>query len=333
MPDLTLDLDIRNVDNAVIVDPLIQIRLAHPSNASGQMWNQRLDGSAKAVRLKDAPAGDPLFLRLTPSRYRDIGMFAKVRDGVLIPDARLMKTPRTPSEWLPDFTPWSKLGKAFDLLKQRLRASERFELGRKSGSGKLIEGDYDAIIYTNKAGARAKMSMLNLYARLAVETPPGRTEPWFAHTVHLLQASSERLLCTATSDLATMVRSLSQREGGGYHKADPVLHRGNFESLPGVSGVTNMASIKTDAVKANLQLTVCDAILDDQAVTLVDLDIDEHGKLIPHTFDLVRHWFTDGTDPIDIHEALRELFPKTALGYDLIARKPVGKVSVRVLGT
>lgn len=333
MPDLTLELDIRNVDHTVIVDPLIQIRLAHPDNASGQTWNERLDGAAKPVRLRDAPSGDPLFLRISPSRYRDIGMFTQVKGGVLAPDTRLMKTPRTPSEWLPDFTLWAKLGKPFDLLKQRLRDSERFELGRKSGSGRLIEGDYDAVTYQNKVGSRAKMSMLNLYTRLAVEPPPGRKEPWFWHTVHLLQASSERLLCTATADCAALVRSLSQREGGGYHKADPVLHRGNFESLPGVSGVTNMASIKTDAVKANLQLTVCDAVLDNKAVTLVDMDIDENGKLLPHTFDLIRHWFTGGTDPIDIHEALRELFPQTDLGYDVIARKPVGKVDVRVLGT
>ena len=27
-------------------------------------------------------------------------------------------------------------------------------------------------------------------------------------------------------------------------------------------------------------------------------------------FDLIRHVFTGGTDPIDVHESLRELFPK-----------------------
>jgi hypothetical protein len=30
--------------------------------------------------------------------------------------------------------------------------------------------------------------------------------------------------------------------------------------------------------------------------------MDEHGQLLPHTVDLVEHWFNGGTHPIDIHE-------------------------------
>jgi len=65
---------------------------------------------------------------------------------------------------------------------------------------------------------------------------------------------------------------------------------------------------------------------------LIDADIDEHGELLAHTFDLVRHIFTKGTDPIDLHESLRELFPERDLGYLLDPRAPVGRVTATVRG-
>lgn len=332
MPTLNLRLDLRNVDDEVIVDPLIHLRLANPSAASGQMWALALNGTAKNVRLIDAPAGDPLNLRISLSRYRDIGMFARVKDKTLVPDASLMQAPRTPSEWLPSFTRWAELGKPFALLTKRLRASERFMLGRQSAAGKLVENAYDAVSQTDATAAKAKMTLLNLYSRLAAEPPPSMAAPWFEHTEALLLANRERLISSTSAACVQMVRSLSSHPGGGYKTADPVLHRPFFEDLPGVTDVRNMASIKTDVSRANLQLTVCEARLDGQDVCLLDTDMDEHGELLAHTFDLIRHIFTGGTDPIDIHEALRELFPETTLGYGLEPRAPIGTVKVKVRG-
>ncbi len=332
MPTLNLRLDLRNTDDEVIVDPLIHLRLAHPTDASGQMWTLALNGTAKNVRLIDAPAGDPLNLRISPSRYRDIAMFARVKDKSLVPDASLMTTPRTPSEWLPSFTPWAKLAKPFATLTQRLRASERFMLGRQSAAGKLVGDAWDAVSATDQTAAKAKMTLLNLFSRLGTEAPPSLNAPWFEQTTTLLLANRERVISTSTEACVQMVRSLSSHPGGGYKSADPVLHRPFFEALPGVTDVRGLASIKTEASRANLQLTICEARLDGQDVFLLDTDIDEHGELLAHTFDLVRHIFTGGTDPIDIHESLRELFPKTTLGYGLDPRAPIGAVTAKVRG-
>ena len=332
MPTRTLRLDIRNVDDAVIVDPLIHLRLARPSDASGQMWTLALDGKAKTVQLDDAPAGDPLNLRLSLSRYRDSGMFAAVQGSRIVPETSLMTTPRTPSEWLPSFTPWAKLGTPFAMLTQQLEDSARFQLGRQSAAGTLVKGAYDAVSPADQTAAKAKMTLLNLYSRLAVETPPSVNVPWFEQTTTLLLANRERLLSTTTAACVQIVRSLSSPPGGGYKKADPVLHRPFFEDLPGVTAVRGLASIKTEASRANLQLTICEARLDGQDVCLLDTDIDEHGALLAHTFDLIRHVFTGGTDPIDVHESLRELFPKVTLGYGLAPRARIGTVTVRVRG-
>ena len=92
------------------------------------------------------------------------------------------------------------------------------------------------------------------------------------------------------------------------------------------------AFLKPIRSRANLQVTVCEARLDGQDVFLLDTDIDEHGELLAHTFDLIRHVFTGGTDPIDVHESLRALFPDATMGYDLEPRAPIGSVRAKVRG-
>ncbi len=93
-----------------------------------------------------------------------------------------------------------------------------------------------------------------------------------------------------------------------------------------------MTSIKTDVNKANLQLTAAHATRNGEDIWMLDADIDENGELLAHTFDLIRHIFTKGTDPIDIHESLRELFPACDLGYSLDPRAPMGRVTATVRG-
>ncbi len=79
MPSIQFEMDIRDVDDHVIVDPVVWVRLARPDDADGRQWRLAADGTAATHRLDDAPAGSPLRLRISPSRYRDIGMFAQVR--------------------------------------------------------------------------------------------------------------------------------------------------------------------------------------------------------------------------------------------------------------
>jgi hypothetical protein len=56
---------------------------------------------------------------------------------------------------------------------------------------------------------------------------------------------------------------------------------------------------------------------DGRRTYLLDTDIDENGEWLLHTFDLIRHAFTGGTHPVDIHECLCTAFPSQDLGYHL----------------
>ena len=332
MPSLQFTMDIRDADEAVIVDPVVWVRLARPDDAAGQKWRLESDGTAGTRTLKDAPAGSPLRLRISPSRYRDIGMFAQVTSGRLIPDASLMKTPRLPSEWLPAFIRWAELSDDFDALTTLLMASCAFQLGRGSKATCLDEAAYDGVGTDDPTAWRAKMSLLNLYSRMKVEGPPSTHKTWIGEVSQLFLATSERFICETNQECADTVRSLSNSPGGGYKHAGPDLHRKNFELVPGVTDVKDMVSIKTDVSKANLQLTVARARRQGEDIWMLDADIDENGELLAHTFDLIRHIFTKGTDPIDIHESLRELFPASDLGYALEPRVPVGEVTAIVHG-
>ena len=332
MPTILFKMDIRDVDEHLIVDPLVWVRLARPDAADGQKWRLAADGTAATHRLEDAPVGSPLRLRISPSRYRDIGMFAQVNNGRLIPDASVMKTPRQPSEWLPAFDRWATLSDDFDALTTLLLASSVFQLGRGSKAGCLDEAAYDAVDADDPAAWRAKMALLNLYSRMSVEGPPSTNKIWIGEVSQLFLGTSERLIGETNQDCFDTVRSLSDSPGGGYKHARPDLHKKNFELVPGVANVREMASIKTDVSKANLQITVARATRQGEDICLIDADIDEHGELLAHTFDLVRHIFTKGTDPIDLHESLRELFPERDLGYLLDPRAPVGRVTATVRG-
>jgi len=333
MPTLTFKLDVRDVAGKVITDPLVHLRLARPDDAgSGQVWKLSVNGKAGNVALKDAPAGSPLKLRLSMSRYRDLAMFATVKGDRLVADPKALQTPRVASEWLADFRKWSSLDDTFVPLQKLLLKSETFQLGRDSAACCLAEGMYDQVSAVDKAAARAKMAMLNLYSRLREEGAPGTRSRWIHKVKTLFLGSSERLLGEVTPEGAELIRSLSQSPGGGYKFAPPDLHKKNFELIPGVTNVRDMVSVKTDVDKANLQLTIARANRGDAEIWLLDADIDENGALLAHTFDLIRHMFTGGTDPIDIHESLCQLFPDVSLGYGLTPLAPIGTVSVKVKG-
>jgi hypothetical protein len=80
-----------------------------------------------------------------------------------------------------------------------------------------------------------------------------------------------------------------------------------------------MFSIKSDEKLGNLQLTLAPA--KDAAgnpVLLLDADIDENGVLLKHFFDLLKHRFTGGTHPFDIHEVLVFSEPNVDVGYQLV---------------
>ena len=179
MPDLKLDLEIFDVDGLRIIDPDVFLRLVRSDGSGAKAWRVAFSGQREPLTLRDAPAGDALILRVTPSRYRDIA-FACRRTGDQLgpasPDEQI-RAPRRPSEWLPVFKRWDLLPATFEDLKTALGASPRFRLGRTSEPGRVIGNAYDGVDPRDESRALAKLSLLNLYSRLAIEPTPTIGEP------------------------------------------------------------------------------------------------------------------------------------------------------------
>jgi hypothetical protein len=332
MPDLTLDLAVVDTDGFPVIDPDIVLRLARSDGSAAKAYRIALNGQRSSLTLRDAPAGSALILRLTPSRYRDIAAVCRV-DGERVRPAsdEPLIAPRRPSEWLPVFTRWAALPELFDDLKTALQGSRRFRLGRTSQPGQLIDAAYDGVDPRDESSALAKLSMLNLYSRLASESAPTTGQPWSKRIRELFIATRERIIAQVDESCFATVHQLSQSEPEGYFRSPVGGHVKNLEEIPGVSSVTEPASVKTKEDKANLQFIVARAVVDGQPAFLLDCDIDENGRLLLHTFDLIKHAFSGGTQPIDVHEALRTKFPRVPIGYSLEPKVPVPEVTARII--
>ena len=320
MADLSLDLDIIDVDGKPIVDPTVFVRVTGTTDPTTATVKVGLNGAPRPLRFENGPSGFSAALRVTPSRYADGAVFCTVDgDGIVTP-MRPLRLPRRSSEWRPRFTPWQQLPDAFASLQRILEKSSDFRLGRTSNPERLVEGRYDGVDPDDESRVLAKLSLLNLYSRLNMELVPGAGNSWFGLVQELLVATRERFLAQIDEACWATVRTIAEVPPDGFIRARSDLHVENFEAVPGVEQVRDLASVKTREEKANLQFTVCRATRNGQEVFLLDTDIDENGNLLRHTFDLIKHIVTGGTHPIDIHEALRKNFPQVALGYQLQPR-------------
>jgi hypothetical protein len=330
MPDaFSFDLRVIDVDGRFIVDPNIFVRVTNEVRTV--TVQVAFDAAMVPLRFDDRPAGMVLQLRVTPSRYHDARIFCQVdgKGSITPPEIRV---PRRSAEWLPEFDTWQSLGGVFDMLKEKLEVSRAFRLGRASEAEHFVEDAYDAVSPDDESRSLAKMSLLNLYSRLGIETAPGSATPWFSFVDNLCYATRERFLAEIEEECWSRVKTLTREPRGGYRGINVVpAHIRNFEAIPGVSGVSDAFSVKTRDAKANLQLTVARATKDGRPVFLLDSDMDENGRLILHGFDVIRHSFNGGTHPIDISESLRVMFPSAALGYGLAPKRPVPETRVRLV--
>ena len=168
MPDaFSFDLRVIDVDGRFIVDPNIFVRVTNEVRTV--TMQVAFDAAMVPLRFDDRPAGMVLQLRVTPSRYHDARIFCQV-DGKGFITPPEIRVPRRSSEWLPEFGTWQSLGGAFDMLKEKLEVSRAFRLGRASEAEHLVEDTYDAVSPDDESRSLAKMSLLNLYSRLGIET-------------------------------------------------------------------------------------------------------------------------------------------------------------------
>ena len=320
MPQLSLDLQVFDVDGKLIDDPVVFVRVSSRDNSVSATKKVSLRGASMPLRFDNGPGGFAVLLRVTPSRYIDGAVVSTVDgDGVINPAGRII-LPRRAAEWRPSFTPWQRLPEPFGSLQTVLDKSPEFRLGRTSDPVRLVKDHYDGVDPDDESRVLAKLSLLNLYSRLRMELIPGAGKQWFSMVQELLVATRERFIAQVDEECWAHVRAFTLNPPEHFNSTPSDLHIKNFEALPGVSQVADLASVKTEERRANLQFTVCRAVRDRKPVFLLDTDIDENGSLLKHTFDLVKHIFNGGTHPLDIHEALRKKFPEVALGYDLEPR-------------
>jgi hypothetical protein len=275
---------------------------------------------SRLFRLPAFPQEKATACFISPQRYRGrwVGVFT-LTDGETI--TRQPTVFRNPKEWSADFVKWNDLGTPFQALKDVLGQSPDLHVK----GGKVFEsftGDrYDGVLQTDRVTLYAKASLLNLFAKLnSLKEPLHNRKPWFGFVTQLLVIGRERLIAIVDDDMIERVDQIS-RDIGQFEDYERTPAGNHYPNIPAGYTVkkSSMISVKTDDEKGNVQLTLSPAIGPaGEAVTLLDADIDENGKLMAHLADLFKHKFTGGTHPFDIHEYLLLEDKLRPLGYQLI---------------
>ena len=308
--------DLRDVLGQPISDPKTFFTFRRVTD-SRQISDQLEVAVTNGTAIFDLPAvvGEVVVCEIDPSRYRFVNspLFFRSPGPPIQKECRLM---REPKEWGAQFTPWATLPPAFKNLKDVLAESENVTLfrGTKSLGDKLNEAVYDGL-----SGAdivMAKTTMLNTYFRLNQAVEPISSRTWFSFVKRVVAIGRERLLAFVEPEMEARVRAISEHIGefrADYERTMAENHRGNVPAAL-QSRISKMVSSKSSHAKGNFQLTLSHLSGPDEV--LLDTDLDESGDLLGHTLDILKHKFSGGTHPHDIHELL-VLTEGAANGFDL----------------
>jgi hypothetical protein len=263
------------------------------------------------------PQEKQLFCEVTPPRYRmrrtDIFMLT---DGETI--ARNMTLFRRPEKWSASFTAWDQLSSHFVPLKDVLKESSSVKVKGGKLLGKFTEATYDGV--TESKEAFAKAALLNLYTKLTdLKEPTAGNEPWFSFVKEVVEIGRERFIGIVDPKMGEIVRAI-KKDIGKFKDYENTPAQNHFGNIPVAfkAQKSKMFSIKSSEDHGNVQLTMApgkDAAGNDLLV--LDADIDENGKMFQHLMDLLKHKFSGGTHPFDIHEYLALSSPNRPLGYEL----------------
>jgi hypothetical protein len=313
--------DLLDVFGRPIHDPetFFTFRRVSDNRQLGDQLVMALAGASPAFDLPVA-ASETMVCDIDPRRYRFVHSppFFRTPGEPVRRHAVLM---REPKEWAPAFTRWRELPASFADLKRALEASENVTLfrGDKAIARRLTDVDYDGMSGTDVD--LAKTALLNIYFRLNRGREPASTRSWFSFVTRIVAIGRERLLAFVEPELEARVREISDHIDqfrAEFERTPAENHRGNVP--PEMRDrIGSMVSIKSTHAKGNFQLTLTRLTGPDEV--LLDADLDESGDLLGHTLDLLRHRFSGGTHPNDIHELLavqEGKSPAFDLGYRLV---------------
>jgi len=255
---------------------------------------------------------------IAPSRYRLVqSNFFTLTDGK--EEQQPANVLRDPGQWQPRFTGWKSLTGSFGALKSILE-DKLLKLKHGQDVGIVTPAIYDGM--SSPPLLLAKMAMLNLFAVLSVQKDPVSTQPWFNFVEQILVIDQERFVALVSSDLFEsidlIVRNMGTFRGQGFFPGDVSLH---FDNIPSEFKLTApMISVKRTYEEGNVQFTMGKAQNQQGPCFLLDCDMDENSNLFGHAGDFLKHQFTGGTNPIDIHEYIVHRQKGLDLGYELRPR-------------
>lgn len=264
------------------------------------------------------PQEKQMFCDITAPRYRmrRTGTFLLTDKETI---ARNISLFRRPDKWTANFTAWDQLGAPFLALRKVLERSSAVKVKKGRQLGKFTEAIYDGIVETKEVFAKA--AMLNIYAKLTdLKEPVNGTAPWFSFVNEIVEISRERIIAIVDPKMGELVRHIADNDSQfkDYEKSPSGIH---FPNIPSVfqPKKNTMFSIKSGEDHGNVQLTMApgkDA--SGNPLLVLDADIDENGQMFAHLMDLLKHKFSGGTHPFDIHEFLAFADPNRPLGYELV---------------
>ncbi len=318
----TLEITLLTVSGQPAHDPATQVTIARTSDGRVLASPTLSFPPTRRLALPAFPDEHALACTITPQRYRSraVGVFT-LMDGETI--ARQPTVFRLPKEWTAVFEPWDGLSDEFLPLQEVLEGSPDIRVKGGRRYDHFTAESYDEVAPDDRVTIYAKACLLNLFAKLrSVNEPVHNRKPWFAFVDRILEFGRERFIALVQDDLFERVRAISDDidDFEGYERTNALNHHGNIPAGYTVPKTQKaMVSVKTDEDHGNLQITAARGVdRTGAAVTLLDTDMDENGRLMAHLADLFKHKFTGGTYPFDIHEYLLLEAPNRALGYRLI---------------
>ena len=334
MPDkITINVSAKTMEGLPAIDPEVKIMITEvtpPNQEVAQVTLANFNGSGSF----EIPAPDtfPTWqVNATFSRFDAGSGFFFMPRGNANPAHEFLVS-RLPDECTPAFKKLSELASPrFDPLKKVVSLSTDVDLKKGPAVGDL-SAKYDALSGTPQV--LAKTALLNLFAVLSDEVDPIAGTPWFSYARKIVRLDQERFLAEVDPGLfenvQTIINELSSKyKAQGFFTEPPAdlpLHIPNIPTAyHSDKNLVQIITLKKDYEQGNVQLTVSFLRVDGVPIHLLDCDMDEHRNIVLHSFDIVNHIVTGGTNPISMHEYIVRDSAQTApdgiakidLGYRL----------------
>jgi hypothetical protein len=314
MDAINIRLSAKTLDGHDAVDPAVTIdivEITEQNNPVARVVIPNFNGSA--VVKVNAPGSFPAWqVTAAFSRYdAGAGFIFQPRSNPT--PSHMFRVARLPDKWTPKFTRLDSLASPrFDVLKKIVTKSHSVDLKNGPAVGDL-RANYDTMSEARQILAKA--ALLNLYSVLTDEVDPIAKVPWFSYVRRIVRLDQERFIAEVDAGLFENVQTIvnelaSTYQAQGYFTEPPAGLRLHIPNIPTAyhsdANLVNIVTLKKDYEQGNVQLTVSFLRVDGAAVHLLDCDMDEDRNIVLHSFEILKHMVTGGTNPISMYDYIVE---------------------------